>query len=64
MYALGHNILYSYNKQGAYIINISISALLMDKRAKIDGKAYADAEVFSLHSLDIAFSQKMCIPCP
>ena len=30
----------------------------MDERAGINGRANADSEVFSSHSLDVAFSQK------
>jgi len=31
----------------------------MDERAEIDGRTYADNEMLPLHSLDVAFSQKM-----
>ena len=36
----------------------------IDERAEINGRTYADSEVFSSLSLDIAFSQKMHITCP
>ena len=63
MYTLGHNII-----KGAYNLFISISAVLIkrttNEKAEIDGRAYADCEVFSSHRLDVAFSQKTCITCP
>ena len=48
MYALGHNITYSYNKRSAYNIIISISALTgpcINERAEIDGGTYVYSEV-------------------
>ena len=44
-------------------VHISISALLKN-HAEIDGRTYADSEVFSSHSLEVAFSQKTCITYP
>ena len=47
MYTIRHNIIFNYNKWGAYNIIISISALIgtIDERAEINGGTNVHSKV-------------------